>query len=72
VICWSFLEELTDDGENKRKFREYIQRDGWQIEHFDQWMKEALSGSLGREFQDLVVAFGKKLGFKVEFGSYGS
>jgi hypothetical protein len=67
-----FYGELKDGAESQKKFREYLQRDQWQVENFDQWLAEAVRDKLAPEFQDLVVAFGKKLGFSVEFGSYGS
>jgi len=67
-----FYGEIKDETESQKKFREYISRDQWQVEHFEQWMKEAIRDKLAQEFQDLVVAFGSKLGFKVYFGSYGA
>jgi len=67
-----FYGELKDGVESQSKFREYLNRDQWEVEHFEQWMKEAIRDKLALEFQDLVVAFGKKLGFKVSFGSYGA
>jgi len=66
-----FYGELKDDSDSQKKFRDYLLRDTWQVEHFERWMTEALHEKLPTEFQDLVVAFGKKLGFEVEFGTYG-
>lgn len=67
-----FYGELKDETESQKKFREYLSRDQWQVEHFDQWMKETIRDKLPQEFQDLVAAFGRILGFNVSFGSYGA
>jgi len=67
-----FYEELKDETKSQTKFRDYISRDQWQVQNFEAWMKEAVQDKLPQEFQDLVVAFGRKLGFNVSFGSYGA
>jgi len=61
-----FYGDLKDDSDSQKKFRDYLLRDSWRVEHFERWMTEALHEKLATEFQDLVVAFGRKLGFEVE------
>ena len=55
--------------DSQKKFRDCLLRDTWQVEHFEQWMAEALREKLPTEF--LVRALGRKLVFEVEFGTYG-
>jgi len=44
--------------------------DKWDVVTLRAWIEESLKNRYNREFQDLVTAVGRFLGFKVEFGSY--
>jgi hypothetical protein len=68
--------ELKDDGEQAKRFREFIEQDKWTTEQIEKWLGECINNSSGahdpynRAFQDLVISLGKKLGFHIGYGRY--
>lgn len=66
----SLYGELKDGEESSRRFREFILKDKWNLDHFKFWVKESMQKKFNREFQDIVIALGKRLGFDPEFGHY--
>ncbi len=67
------VEELRDNSEASRAFRKSLQDEGKNFETFAKWIVESLSATdwqAKRALQDIVNALGKKLGFRVEYGTY--
>lgn len=68
--------DLSDKGDTKDRFREFLLKDKWQPEHFEEWIKECIEkGDASHRvwynaLQDVVIAIGHRLGFEVEFGRY--
>jgi len=62
--------ELRDDADSSKRFREFILKEKWKLRDFDTWIKQAILKKFDKEFQDIVVALGKRLGFTPEFGRY--
>lgn len=67
-----FYGELQDEQENQVKFRQFIAQEKWKIDDFVAWLKEAIDNKWSKEFQDIVIYLGSKLGFEHEFGTYTS
>lgn len=66
----SLYGDLRDGDEHSRRFRELISKDKWNLRHFESWIEEAIEKKFSKEFQDIVVAVGKRIGFDGEFGHY--
>ncbi|MEM3906043.1 MAG: hypothetical protein QXZ17_04120 [Nitrososphaerota archaeon] len=67
-----FYGQLKDGELNQQKFRDFITQSKWTISHLKEWIEQARAAKLCFEFQDLIVAIGGKLGFRIEFGHYRS
>ena len=69
--------DLDDKSDTKDRFREFLRKDKWQPEQFEQWMRECTDKGSASDtvwynaLQDIAVAIGDRLGFEVEFGRYG-
>jgi len=68
--------ELKDDGEQAKRFREFIEQEKWETEQIKKWLGECIVNSSGphdphnRAFQDLVISMGKRFGFGICYGRY--
>jgi hypothetical protein len=62
--------ELKDDADSSKRFREFILEEKWKLSDLDGWIKQAILKKFDKEFQDIVVALGKRVGFTPEFGRY--
>jgi len=68
--------ELKDDGEQAKRFREFIEQEKWTTEQIRKWLDECIANSSGahdpynRAFQDLVISLGKRFGFEIQYGRY--
>lgn len=68
--------ELKDEGEEQKRFRDFIEQEKWTTEQLKAWIDKCITESSGaqdphnRAFQDLVVSLGKKIGFEIEYGRY--
>jgi len=68
--------ELKDDGEQAKRFREFIEQEKWETEQINKWLGECIVNSSGphdphnRAFQDLIISMGKRFGFGICYGRY--
>lgn len=68
--------ELKDEGEEQKRFKDFIEKDKWTTEQIKSWIEECLENNSGahdpynRAYQDLIVSLGNKLGFEIEYGRY--
>jgi len=68
--------ELKDDGEQAKRFREFIEQEKWETEQIKKWLEECIANSSGphdpynRAFQDLIISMGKRFGFGICYGRY--
>lgn len=65
-----FYGDLKDSNANQKQVREFVSQDKWKRSDFQLWLDEAVQKKYPREFQDIVVLLGKKIGFNFEFGYY--
>ena len=68
--------ELKDEGEEQKRFKDFIEQEKWTTEQIKAWIDECVNKSSGahdpynRAYQDLIVSLGRKLGFEIEYGRY--
>jgi len=68
--------ELKDNGEQAKRFREFIEQEKWKTEQIKKWLGECIANSSGphdphnRAFQDLIISMGKRFGFEICYGRY--
>jgi len=68
--------ELKDEGEQAKRFREFIEQEKWETEQIKKWLDECIANSSGphdpynRAFQDLIISMGKRFGFGICYGRY--
>lgn len=68
--------ELKDDGEQAKRFREFIEQEKWETGQINKWLGECIVNSSGphdphnRAFQDLIISMGKRFGFGICYGRY--
>ncbi|MBI4496819.1 MAG: hypothetical protein HY689_02830 [Chloroflexi bacterium] len=67
---------LSDHGNEKDRFRQFIEQDEWTKEDYERWLSECAQngGASARIYynalQDIVISIGKRLGFEIEYGRY--
>ena len=65
-----FYGELQDGKDSQEKFRHFIKQEKWRLEDLEVWLSESIKSEWDKEFQDLIIALGGRLGFDIEFGCY--
>jgi len=62
--------ELKDGEDSQTRFRGFLMKENWGAEQYEKWLHECKSESFSKEFQDIIVVLGRRLGFEPEFGQY--